>query len=80
MRLGGGQAQGRREGGAVGRRETEKKEKESLSHPHIKRMVEAMGEGRQSGLVRMGAVVGSEATAVGAGARSKDMVVNVKGM
>lgn len=30
------------------------------SHPHIQRMVESMGEGRQSGLRRMGTVAGSE--------------------
>lgn len=44
------------------------------SHPHIKRMVEAMGEGRQSGLVRMGTL----RTSVDPGVRdSKDTVVDL---
>lgn len=31
--------------------------KSNPSHPHIQRMVERMGEGRQSGLTRMGPIV-----------------------
>ena len=51
---------------------------ESMSHPHIRKMVEAMGEGRQSGLVRMGTLAGSE-TATGDGTRmSRDTFVEVK--
>ena len=30
------------------------------SHPHIQRMVERMGEGRESGLTRMGTVVADD--------------------
>ncbi|KAF1954952.1 hypothetical protein CC80DRAFT_493338 [Byssothecium circinans] len=76
----------RREGERVREREMEKgrerrisfrekkQERDSASHPHIKRMVEAMGEGRQSGLVRMGTLVGSE----GVPRASKETVVDVK--
>lgn len=48
--------------------------RESLSHPHIRKMVEAMGEGRQSGLVRMGTVTGGAEAKAGSG----DTVVDVK--
>ncbi|OAG02360.1 uncharacterized protein CC84DRAFT_1010104 [Paraphaeosphaeria sporulosa] len=48
------------------------KGRESLSHPNIRRMVEAMGEGRQSGLVRMGNVTREKE---GGG----DAVVDMKG-
>lgn len=51
------------------------RERESISHPHIRKMVEKMGEGRESGLVRMGTVVGSEAEN---GTTSKDTVIDVK--
>lgn len=57
--------------------ESERGGRESLSHPHIRKMVEAMGEGRQSGLVRMGTVVGNEAGAEGT-RESKDTIVDVK--
>ncbi|KAH7066201.1 hypothetical protein BKA63DRAFT_496058 [Paraphoma chrysanthemicola] len=46
------------------------------SHPHIQRMVERMGEGRQSGLVRMGTVVTDEEK--GDGSTGKDTVIDVK--
>ncbi|KAH7092600.1 hypothetical protein FB567DRAFT_463822 [Paraphoma chrysanthemicola] len=46
------------------------------SHPHIQRMVERMGEGRQSGLVRMGTVVTDEEK--GDGSTRKDTVIDVK--
>ncbi|KAF2644554.1 hypothetical protein P280DRAFT_174461 [Massarina eburnea CBS 473.64] len=51
-----------------------KPDRESASHPNIKRMVEAMGEGRQSGLARMGTVAGSDRVL----RASKDTVVDVK--
>jgi hypothetical protein len=50
-------------------------EEESTTHPNIKRMVKTMGEGRQSGLVSMGTIVGSE----GGGPRaSKDNFFDVR--
>ena len=70
-------AQVRRERKVDGR-ESEHGGRESLSHPNIRRMVEAMGEGRQSGLVRMGTVVGTEASGVGEQNQSKDTVVDVR--
>lgn len=70
-------AQVRRERKVDGR-ESEHGGRESLSHPNIRRMVEAMGEGRQSGLVRMGTVVGAEASGVGDQNQSKDTVVDVR--
>ncbi|PVI02164.1 hypothetical protein DM02DRAFT_312872 [Periconia macrospinosa] len=57
------------------RRVEREREKEGESHPNIKRMVEAMGEGRQSGLARMGTLRSSQDV----GDRgSKDTVVEVK--
>lgn len=52
--------------------------RESLSHPHIRKMVEAMGEGRQSGLARMGTVKGSEQGVTDVKRESKDTVVDVR--
>jgi len=53
--------------------------RDSWSHPHIRKIVEAMGEGRQSGLVRMGTVVGSEAEAAKENNRaSKDTIIEIK--
>lgn len=50
------------------------------SHPHIQRMVERMGEGRQSGLVRMGTVGAEEDGGVVDGMRGngKDAVIDVR--
>ncbi|KAF1968042.1 hypothetical protein BU23DRAFT_572720 [Bimuria novae-zelandiae CBS 107.79] len=62
----------------VERRGSERGGRESISHPHIRKMVEAMGEGRQSGLVRMGTVVDPEAGAGEEKRESKDTVVDVK--
>lgn len=50
--------------------------RESVSHPHIRAMVERMGEGRQSGLARMGTLAGSDADAPVES--SKDTIVEVK--
>lgn len=79
MRLRMGQ-QGR-DGHREKRRERERERE--MSHPNIKKMVEAMGEGRQSGLVRLGtmqAVPESKAESVkGEDERtSKDTVIDVK--
>ncbi|KAF2677383.1 hypothetical protein K458DRAFT_447032 [Lentithecium fluviatile CBS 122367] len=52
--------------------------RDSISHPHIRKKVEAMGEGRQSGLVRMGTVVGSENETKESVRASKDTIVHVK--
>lgn len=62
----------------VERRESERGGRESTSHPHIRKMVEAMGEGRQSGLVRMGTVVSSDISGGEGKKDSKDTVINVK--
>lgn len=43
-------------GEGVGMRRQSSQQEQGASHPNIRKMVEAMGEGRQSGLVRMGTV------------------------
>lgn len=51
------------------------------SHPHIQRMVEKMGEGRESGLVRMGTVAedkNSNAGTVQPGIRRGDTVITIQ--
>lgn len=51
------------------------------SHPHIQRMVERMGEGRQSGLTRMGTVVSDEETSKekeGSDVTTKDTVIDIR--
>ncbi|CAI6334548.1 unnamed protein product [Periconia digitata] len=48
---------------------------ENESHPNIKRMVEAMGDGRQSGLVRMGTLRASQDVGQ---SESRDTVVEVR--
>jgi hypothetical protein len=62
------------------RRESQREgHRDSVSHPNIRKMVEAMGEGRQNGLVRTGTAIGSEAeTAMGSGKASKDTIIEVK--
>ena len=72
-----GVAQVRRERKVEGK-ENETGGRESLSHPNIRRMVEAMGEGRQSGLTRMGTVVGAEVPGAGDQREAKDTVVDVQ--
>lgn len=54
------------------RREMRREQSESFSHPHIRRMVEAMGEGRQSGLTKLGTVLSDEGDA------SKDNIGNTR--
>ena len=51
------------------------------SHPHIQRMVEKMGEGRESGLTRMGTVVDDEELAKEKNGNqniSKDTVIDIR--
>lgn len=51
------------------------------SHPHIQRMVERMGEGRTSGLTRMGTVLGDDELSKerrGTAKTSKDTVIDVQ--
>ena len=62
------------------RRESHKEgQRESFSHPHIRRMVEAMGDGRQSGLSKMGTLVSNEAdTPKSSGKTEKDTIIDVK--
>lgn len=53
------------------------------SHPHIQRMVAQMGEGRQSGLMRMGTMVNSveierEKENEESGSTGKDTIIDVK--
>jgi hypothetical protein len=50
-------------GEGVGMRRQSSQQDQRNSHPNIRKMVEAMGEGRQSGLVRMGTVSFEGATA-----------------
>jgi hypothetical protein len=47
------------------------------SHPNIQRMVERMGEGRKSGLTRMGTVVGDDEKTEN-GSTGKDTVVDIR--
>jgi hypothetical protein len=52
--------------------------RDSLSHPHIRKMVEAMGEGRAGGPVQIGTMVESGDETAGLNGRvSKDTVVRV---
>ncbi|KAI8932304.1 hypothetical protein NX059_010500 [Plenodomus lindquistii] len=51
------------------------------SHPHIQRMVERMGEGRQSGLTRMGTVLSDEMTGCekeGSETTTRDTVIDIR--
>jgi hypothetical protein len=65
------------------RRESQREgQRDSVSHPHIRKMVEAMGEGRQSGLVRLGTVVNLDAEPDASNATAKpnkDAIIDVKG-
>lgn len=63
---------------AVPRRSTQRP---PPSHPHIQRMVEKMGEGRESGLTRMGTVVDDEEPAKEKDANegnSEDTVIHIE--
>ncbi|PVH95441.1 hypothetical protein DM02DRAFT_537341 [Periconia macrospinosa] len=58
------------------RENSQSSSRERMSYPHIHAMVEQMGEGRQSGLAKMGRLAVNDADA--AQESSKDAIIEVK--
>lgn len=49
------------------------------SHPHIQAMVARMGEGRQSGLTKMGTLTEVDSKTEGSGRTTNDTIINIQG-
>jgi hypothetical protein len=80
LRLRGGEAMPMGVGVGMARRRSS--QRPAPSHPHIQRMVERMGEGRESGLARMGTVVAddehSDSGKEKNGGMGKDAVIDIR--
>ena len=67
-------------GMGMGRRRSS--QRPAPSHPHIQRMVERMGEGRESGLTRLGTVVADDEHSGHSkeknGSMGRDAVIDIK--
>jgi hypothetical protein len=79
MRLRLGDSEGMNTGAGMSRRRSSGRP--APSHPHIQRMVERMGEGRESGLTRMGRVVHDEKSDTEKetnGSKGRDAVIDIR--